>query len=154
MKTVVICYGEGGHAVQARRFVDGARLHAQKVLKIGEAGSGSCVADYFLENPFPKRGGILVIPLIKNIFQSLWYVARFRVGLGSKVLVSFGPGITVFLMIFWRVSGGKAVYIETWSRFYSASSTGKLAYIFLRDFYIQNEELKHVYPKAKYAGRL
>lgn len=154
MSYVLVCFGEGGHAVQADRFICGGVSFGHKFITVGDGSSRSCRADLFLVNPFPKSGGISVISLIRNIFRSLMYVLFFRFFKRSKLLISFGPGITIFLMLFWRASGGRLVFIETWSRFYSASSTGKLMYRFSSEFYIQNVELSEIYPGAKFRGRL
>lgn len=154
VNSIVVCFGEGGHAVQARRFINGCPECISPIYTISESCSGSCKTDFFLPNPFPKSGNVLFLGLVRNLLSSFALVCYFRVFKRCRILVSFGPGVTVFLSLFWRLSGGKFVFVETWSRFYSVSSTGRMMYYIANEFYIQNEELQNVYPKAKYRGRL
>ena len=56
--------------------------------------------------------------------------------------------------IIFRLLGKKVVYIESWSRFYTASATGIFMYRIANQFYVQNEPMLKRYPKAIYSGRL
>ncbi|WP_281544097.1 PssD/Cps14F family polysaccharide biosynthesis glycosyltransferase [Grimontia sp. SpTr1] len=69
-------------------------------------------------------------------------------------VISTGPGISILPSILVRLRGGKVIHVETWSRFSSQSLTGKYMKYIATDFYVQNESLLNVYPKAKFSGRL
>ncbi|MTI25930.1 polysaccharide biosynthesis protein, partial [Fulvivirga kasyanovii] len=71
-----------------------------------------------------------------------------------KYVISTGPGISIFFCILFKLMGKKIIHLETWSRFYSKSNTGRWMYHIADYFYIQNESLKTIYPKAIYVGRL
>ena len=53
-----------------------------------------------------------------------------------------------------KLLGKKIIFIESWSRIYKKSSSGKFAYLFANLFFVQWPEMKKQYPKAIYAGRL
>ena len=69
-------------------------------------------------------------------------------------MVSTGPGIAILPAILTRSFGGKVVHIETWSRFYSKSMTGKVMYFLANKFYVQNQSLLKLYKQAIYSGKL
>lgn len=71
-----------------------------------------------------------------------------------KVIISTGPGIAISAGIAAKLFRVKIIHIETWSRFYSKSFTGRIMYKLADKFYVQNEELLKIYPKAIYSGRL
>ena len=71
-----------------------------------------------------------------------------------KVILSTGANIAIPISVFGRLMGVKVIHIETGSRVYSMSSTGKVMYRIANLFFVQWEPLQEKYPKAIYAGRL
>jgi beta-1,4-N-acetylglucosaminyltransferase len=53
-----------------------------------------------------------------------------------------------------KLLGIRVIYIETGSRVFALSSSGKILYRFADLFFVQWSELLPLYPKAVYAGRL
>ena len=78
----------------------------------------------------------------------------------AKIILKENPGIilstgadTAFPALFiGRILGKRVIYIESFCRIDSPSLTGKLVYPFVKDFYVQWEEGKKFFPKAKYVG--
>ncbi|MGE3591200.1 MAG: PssD/Cps14F family polysaccharide biosynthesis glycosyltransferase [Arcobacter sp.] len=72
-----------------------------------------------------------------------------------RLVITTGPGIGVLAGLYFKwFSSARIIHIETWSRFYSKSLTGRVMYHIADDFLVQNEELLELYPKAIYKGRL
>lgn len=70
-------------------------------------------------------------------------------------VVSTGPGVSILLSMYLKFfKKTTIIYVETWSRFYSQSISGRIMYKVADHFYYQNKELSDFYPKGKYSGRL
>ncbi|RME79800.1 MAG: hypothetical protein D6784_00130 [Chloroflexi bacterium] len=94
-------------------------------------------------------------------FLNLWNILRFglsELGVLLKVrpqaILSVGAGIAVPISIWGRLLGVRVIHVETGSRVYSMSTTGKWMYRIAHLFFVQWEPLQKKYPKAIYAGRL
>ena len=157
MKILVIL-GSGGHTAQMLRLVDlledrfkytyliskEDQISSKKITKRGEV--------YFAHRARAYGDNIIVILFkIGRLFaESFYIIIIYR----PKAIVSAGPGITVPVSIVGKLLGKKIVFIESWSRVYNGSTTGKILYRFADLFFIQWPELKETYPNAIYAGRL
>ena len=95
----------------------------------------------------PKRNPF---KLMANSFQTLIIMLKKR----PKVIISTGAGVTIPACYIVKVMGGKVIYIETISRIWNPSVTGRAVYPIADLFFVQWEELKTKYPKAIFAGRL
>jgi hypothetical protein len=80
----------------------------------------------------------------------LWLMMKYN----PKGFISTGPGVALLSGLLFKIFRKKIVYIETWSRFYSKSMTGKYMYLLAGRFYVQNIELLQLYPNAIYSGLL
>ncbi|GGN27174.1 PssD/Cps14F family polysaccharide biosynthesis glycosyltransferase [Shewanella putrefaciens] len=159
---VLLIYGEGGHAEQMRRLkslIDTPSLSANfyAVTDNEKRKKLNCSKTFIV---FPMRlkedKGRFVsfcysfFAGIYNLILSLIILLKVR----PNVVISTGPLIFLFFFVFCKPFNIKLIYIETWSRFYSKSISGRVGYFFADIFYIQNEELKLLYPKSVYSGRL
>ncbi|MEZ9977127.1 PssD/Cps14F family polysaccharide biosynthesis glycosyltransferase [Vibrio breoganii] len=156
-KKIFLIYGEGGHKAQMNRLISGLGIDRSQFYH---------VVDYDIKHD--NRSFALCPMRLKvktNFVFSLFYIlhASFvnffkavRIYLEHKpdVIVSTGPLIFFFFFVFAKFSNTKTIYIETWSRFYSRSMSGRIAYLLSDVFYYQNEELKVLYPHGIYSGRL
>ncbi len=156
-KVVLLVHGGGGHKEQAKRLAEGL------IQKDGGIDFVELCETGFALNRFPyrecdeirsKHGSIGAMAFLRNAMRC--GLAAFRVfrEFNVSIVVSTGPGISIVPSILARVAGKKVVHIETWSRFYSKSFTGRFMYYIANTFYIQNKELSSIYPKATYSGRL
>lgn len=161
---LLLAYGEGGHYAQARRLVSELEM-------LGAAPRIVCLTDK-AGISVTDRQGIVFKPLRRKSgtrITTIWQVASgvlnnavcalktAVVCVRAKapvVLVSLGPAFVVIPAFVVRLFGGQVVHIETWSRFSSRSVTGRLMYPVAQYFFVQNEELRRLYPKALYCGRL
>ncbi len=67
-------------------------------------------------------------------------------------IISTGALAAVPLMIWTKVLGGKVIYIESFAKINSPNISGKIAYKFADQFYVQWESMKRFYPNAIYKG--
>lgn len=156
-KVVLAAFGEGGHESQMNRLING--------LKSGLSLPVISLTDSTREYDWAKKR--ILLPEVrdkhrKDTLGSLKRIARlfkmFRQIASNydvEAVISTGPGVAFFVALYFKYfAGAKVVHVETWSRFYSSSMTGKLIYRIADKFYVQNEELLAFYPKAEFSGRL
>lgn len=157
MKLLVVL-GSGGHTAQMLKLVDllgekfeyaylvasGDSLSAGKIRKRGEV--------FFAHRPKDHGDNPLIIffKVIRLLCESLCVLRMAR----PDAVVSAGPGLAVPVSLLGKAAGKKVIFLESWSRVYRASSSGKIMYRFADLFFIQWPELARVYPRAIYAGRL
>jgi beta-1,4-N-acetylglucosaminyltransferase len=93
--------------------------------------------------------------ILINFFPS--FLSAFKILLKSKsnIILTSGPAIAIPFVILGKILFRKnIIYIETLSRIYSKSISGRMTYLISDLFFIQWKEMKKLYPKAIYAGRL
>ena len=158
--SILLVYGGGGHSEQMKRLVEGLKANpAHRKLKF----ISICNRD--VKKPVTAEYHYVKIPLFKKNFMeiyklpiSLWNCLSLAVKLSRsnkvKYIVSTGPGIGIIFTLLYKLLGKKIIFMETWSRFYSKSLTGKFIYYWADYFFIQNETLANIYPKSIYKGRL
>lgn len=159
MKKLLIVLGGGGHTEQMLKLVS----------DLGESYSYEYViakGDFFSENKIKIKGKVfyifnprkmednslikVILKMVPNTLDAL----RILIKTEARCFISCGPALCLPLLFLGKVFGKRIVFIESWSRVYSKSMSGKLLYFFSDLFFVQWEELKKVYPKSVYAGRL
>jgi len=71
------------------------------------------------------------------------------------VVITTGAGVAVPICLFAKIFfNSKIIFIESFSRIYEPSSTGKILYNFADLFFVQWPTLKKRFKRAIYAGRL
>lgn len=156
-KVILIVYGSGGHKEQMRRLLTLMKEQADfEIVSISDTPDNFNSLKHF-RCPEPRgKFSIYKAPfqLINNAivtaFQSLKVVTKFKV----TGVVSTGPGMAILPALIFKLLGKKVIFIESWSRFYTSSLTGKVMYYIADTFYVQNKELLELYPKATFSGRL
>jgi beta-1,4-N-acetylglucosaminyltransferase len=154
---VVFVAGEGGHFKQFERIYNllNSELKDVDLLLVTDNiklinGLNIDVID--VGNLRPKSG--FRISTVYNHFKKCFIFYK-KIKLYDQItLISTGPGIALTTASIVSLLGGKIIHIETWSRFYSRSMTGRFMYYIADVFYIQNKSLDTVYPKSIYSGRL
>lgn len=81
---------------------------------------------------------------IVNIIRSLGIVLQNK----PDYIISTGALAAVPLMIWTKLLGGKVIYIESFAKINSPNLSGKIAYKFADQFYVQWESMKKFYPNA------
>lgn len=150
--------GSGGHTAQMLRLVDllgdrfeyaylvskGDNLSAEKITRRGEI----C-----LVHRARDHGDNVVVTFFKVIrlfLESLGVIRKAK----PEAILSAGPGMAVPISVLGKIFGKKVIFVESWSRVYKGSTSGKIIYRFADLFFVQWPEMKAVYPKGLYAGRL
>lgn len=91
---------------------------------------------------------LFFLKFIVNSIKSLWIVVTDK----PDIIISTGALATVPLMVWTKVFGRKVVYIESFAKIDSPNISGKIAYKFVDQFYIQWENMRKFYPNAIYKG--
>ena len=155
---LLIVLGSGGHTKEMLRVVEllgpgyeyaylvaaDDDLSAQKIKLPG--------AVYRVVRPRWKQTGALSV-VLRTLWatgQSLWALLRAR----PRAILSTGPGPAVPASLLAKLLGVKVIYIETGSRIFALSTSGKILYRVADLFFVQWPELLPLCPKAIYAGRL
>ncbi|MGC8786190.1 MAG: PssD/Cps14F family polysaccharide biosynthesis glycosyltransferase [Anaerolineae bacterium] len=157
MKLLVVL-GSGGHTTEMIRLVDllgpgyeycylVASDDALSVQKIKVPGPVFRVL-----RPRWKRNTLVevVIRTLISAAQALRTLVRTH----PQAIISTGPGPAVPVSILAKLLGVKVIYIETGSRVFELSTSGRILYRCADLFFVQWPELQRKYPRAIYAGRL
>jgi len=160
-KSVLLIAGEGGHLEQARRFnemnqklVNGEFIvvtdEQEKNVKLScEVIRMKNISALTKQRTIRNMMAFMVLFTIEFV-KTLYILFKTR----PCGVIAFGP-IFCLPFIFWaRVSGLKAVYIETWSKFYEPTITAKICNKLAHRIYIQNITLKDKLVNGIYGGRL
>jgi len=153
----MIVLGTGGHTAQMLRLVNLLGDKHQYEYVIGKD-------DNFSEKKIKIKGKIFRIRKTREIKESIAKsilkqlpacVEAKRILKKSKAetVIACGPNIAVPIIFMSKLMGRKVIFIESWSRVYSRSLSGRFAYKFADLFFVQWPEMKKLYPKAIYAGR-
>jgi len=169
-KSILVFLGSGGHFEQAHRLISqlGNKFEYELVYIEGDKTAKERI------DSLAKKEKLVVkqeytVPLLRIVSESrlknkiyLFYspVACFFKSLSivmrskAKYFLSASNGAVVFLYYIGKIFGKKLIYLETWSRVWTPSLTGRLVYPICNLFFVQWPELLEKYPKAKYVGRL
>lgn len=160
-KTILLVYGEGGHKAQMIRLYQkfqeesaskelefiGICENMQSIDKLKMNYSFSPLRD-----KFSMTKTIVMLPF--SITKYIYTLIKIHVRHHPSAIISTGPGIAVITSIYFKLFSKKIIFVETWSRFTTASLTGKVMYRLSDKFYIQNKSLDKIFPKAIYSGLL
>lgn len=156
-KVVLAAFGEGGHESQMNRLICG--------LEEGLALPVISLTDSTREYHWSHKRILLpevrdkhrrdTVGAVKRIAHLFIMFRKIASHYDIEAVISTGPGVAFFVALYFKCfASAKVIHIETWSRFYSRSLTGKLIYRIADKFYVQNEELLALYPNAEFSGRL
>jgi beta-1,4-N-acetylglucosaminyltransferase len=154
MKNIAIVFGCGGHRAQANRFYQifsqDERTDFYGITDEGQAPDWS-KGFLVLEPLRDKYSGKSVSPVkfISNIVTAHKFLRDNNI----STLVSFGPGVAIFVGIAAKIAGCSIIHFETWSKFYSPTMTTKAMKYLTKNIFIQNIELQDSVPYGKYVGR-
>lgn len=88
--------------------------------------------------------------LLINFFISLYLYIQIR----PSVIVTTGTHTAVPMCYIGKLFGAKIIWIETYANRTSKTLAGKMVYKIADTFIVQWEEMKELYPKAKYFGAI
>lgn len=155
---LLVVLGSGGHTAQILRLVDllGDRFEYKYLIGIGDSLSASKIKRsgrvFFVHKARDHGDGLIktFFKVTRLFFESLVVLILAR----PDAILSAGPGLAVPISILGKFFGKKIIFLESWSRIYRGSTSGRIIYKFSDLFFVQWPELKNFYPKAIYAGRV
>lgn len=95
---------------------------------------------------FPTNRNIF--NLIRNTFLAIKILLKEK----PDIIISSGAAVAIPFFYFGKLFRKKTVYIEVFDRIDAPTMTGKIVYPVTDLFFVQWEEMKKVYPKAKNIG--
>ena len=158
MEKLVIVLGSGGHTAQMLKLANllGKRYEyeyiiakednlSEKKIKISGKIYKIHRTREIGENLFTS-----ILKQIKGCFEAFPIIKKSK----AKTIIACGPHIAMPICFVGKLLGKKIIFVESWSRVYSKSYSGRFIYLFANLFFVQWPEMKKLYPKAIYAGRL
>lgn len=159
-RTVLVIYGEGGHRAQMDRLYCRIKpgLERRNLLTVGICENNDALDGFksfsqrHVRDKHSRFRSFITFPTSfgRSIFLVTQIVSRYQI----VGVISTGPGIAVIPSILLGLMGARIVFLESWSRFETRSLTGRVMYRVAHRFYIQNRNLKKLYPNAVYGGLL
>lgn len=156
---LIIVFGSGGHTTQMVRLTE--LLHHsydfEYVINDDDNKSSKKIKYFGDVHIIPRPRRIYDNSLVRSVYLTLRSIVKsLGIVMNSKAIgiVSAGPGLAVPLFIWALIFGKKRIFIETWSRVLTKSTTGQICYYLSDLFFVQWPTLTKAYPKAIYAGRL
>lgn len=156
MKDILLVFGEGGHAEQMKRLLHFTKIDPNRCVSlVDRAGISTDLAkEEWAVPPLRGKHSWSYLSVLIRLINMFFTVLRIYRGHKIKTLISTGPGISIVPAFVLKLLGIMIVHIETWSRFESRSTTGRIMYYIANKFYVQNKSLLRFYPGAIYSGRL
>lgn len=111
-----------------------------------EVKVGSLPVKYVLA--INRTDKLFFFKFLYNIIKSFFIVLNNR----PDFIISTGALAAVPMMVWTKVFGGKVIYIESFAKINTPNISGKIAYKFADQFYIQWESLRKYYPNALNKG--
>ena len=156
---LMIVLGSGGHTTQMIRITEMLHDSYDFEYVVNDDDDKSIKKVKFIGDvhviPRPRR--IYDKSVIRAAFLTIHSIFKsFSIIMNSKSvgIVSAGPGLAVPLFIWATIFRKKRIFIESWARVVTKSTSGKICYYLSDLFFVQWPELIKKYPKAIYAGRL
>jgi UDP-N-acetylglucosamine:LPS N-acetylglucosamine transferase len=158
MVKLLIVLGSGGHTKEMIRVVDllgpayeysylvsaDDELSVQKIKVPGPV--------FRVIRPRWKQTSLPIVAL--RTLVSAWQALVALLCTRPRAIISTGPGPAVPASVLAKLLGVKVIYIETGSRIFALSTSGKILYRIADLFFVQWPELLPICPRAIYAGRL
>ena len=149
--------GMGGHTEQMIRLVDalGKKYEYEYVIAEDDKISEKKIKFPGKIHKIKRTRGAhesLFSSIFRNIvrsFELIPLMARSK----SAAIIACGPDIAATVCFVGKLFGKKVVFLESWSRVYSKSYSGRFVYLFADKFFVQWPQMKKFYKKAIYAGQ-
>lgn len=144
MKIALVC-SHGGHLTEMLFLMDVFKEHELFFITYDNMRTQSLdYKKYLLDNI-----GTNPLKMLKAFFK----IAKILIKEKPDLVVSTGSEIAIPSFILAKLLGIRTVFIESWCRVKTRSSTGKIVYYFSDLFLVQWPELLQIYGnKAQYEG--
>ena len=146
---IMIVCNNGGHLLQAVQLK--TIFSSDRLLWVTkeDSDSSSLLPEGYVPGYFPTQRHLL--NYYRNFSLALRLLRRHRT---LKVVISTGAGIAPPFFLAARLFRKKTIFIESFSRVFTPSLSGKLCRPLASRFYVQWEEIRRHYPGAVYRGRI
>lgn len=148
-KRICLCSSSGGHFEQLMMLKPLTEEYDSFIVteKLDyEVKVGSLPVKYVLA--INRTDKLFFFKFLYNIITSFFIVLNNR----PDFIISTGALAAVPMMVWTKVFGGKVIYIESFAKINTPNISGKIAYKFADQFYIQWESLRRYYPNALNKG--
>jgi len=147
--TILIVATSGGHLSEALILLENVIRKAKRsVLYVNYTNRK---LDMFGKVYIEKKEKTALSYIIDVVLTSIKILYREK----PEWIITTGAEIALPVCILGKLMGSKVIFIETVTRFTTATKTGKLLYFFCDRFYVQNKETLKCYgKKAEYVGGL
>jgi len=158
-KKILVILGGGGHTVQMLRLVEklGNNFIYGYVVgyddQLSEKGikiKGEIYHIYDLRDKKDKSLILVGFKLVPSLLSSFFVLRKSK----PNMIVGCGPGLCIPIIFLAKFFGVKTIFIESWVRSKKKSITGKILYYFSDLFFVQWPDLRRIYKRAIFAGRL
>jgi len=146
-KKICLISSSGGHYEQLKML--SVLEDEYDIFWVTEKSDYKSSSDYYLlqtgmkDKLFPLK---MAVNLLKTL--KIWFKEK------PDYVITTGAMVVLPMAFLAKLFKKKLIYIETFARVYNGTRTGKLMYKYADLFIVQWEELKRVYPNAKYGGGL
>lgn len=146
-KKICLISSSGGHYEQLKML--SVLEDEYDIFWVTEKSDYKSSSDYYLlqtgmkDKLFPLK---MAVNLLKTL--KIWFKEK------PDYVITTGAMVVLPMAFLAKLFKKKLIYIETFARVYNGTRTGKLMYKYADLFIVQWEELKKVYPNAKYGGGL
>lgn len=149
VKNICIVCSSGGHLWQAVQLMDILNEHRRVWVSFKKGDAESLlINEEVVWGYYPTQRNLL------NLFRNTIVALKVFYNYKTDVVISTGAGVAIPFCVLGKITGKKVIFIESFSRITAPSLTGRIAYHFADNFFIQWESLKKFYPKADYMGKL
>jgi len=156
---LIIVLGSGGHTTQMIRVTEllSASYDFEYVVNDDDDKSIKKIKFFGDVHVIPRPRRVYDKSVLRSVLLTMFSLLQsFSIIKNSKSvgIVSAGPGLAVPLFVWALIFRKKRIFIESWSRVTTMSTTGRMCYYLSNYFFVQWPELIEKYPGAVYAGRL
>lgn len=155
---LLIVLGSGGHTKEMIRLVEllGSGYEYHYLVAANDPLSAKKIRVpgrvYRVIRPRWRKTSLPMV-LVRTVVSALQALVAL-LSVRPRAIISAGPGPAVPASMVAKLLGIKVIYIETGSRIFALSDTGKIMYRIADLFFVQWPELLPLCPRAIYAGRL
>jgi UDP-N-acetylglucosamine:LPS N-acetylglucosamine transferase len=147
---ICLISSSGGHLAQLKQLLPIAKEHEFFIVTEKNKSTASLEKNFktYYLNQQERKNISFFLDFSSNILKSISIVIKEK----PDVIISTGAGAVIPLCFFGKLFNAKVIFIESFAKINSPTITGRIIYKFADRFYIQWEELREYYPKAKYKG--
>jgi beta-1,4-N-acetylglucosaminyltransferase len=144
---IALVTSRGGHLTETLQLIDAFKEHDYFVVTNHSPRDKELLS--IVPVVFSRTTDAQLVPFTFAFFEAIGTLIREK----PDVILSLGAEIALPFFFWGKIFGMKTIYIESWCRLEDLSLTGRIAYHWVNEFWVQWPQLAEEYrPKAKYKG--